>query len=130
MFWLASNKRRAILARKRVIGTRFSARAPKSSGTAGVDGAAGAATAGASTTGVDAKLTTSSFVRRPSFPVAGIAAASSPFSREFLYFEIDEILDFYLISYLIFSPFVNKQFTQTSKFKFLDLFNLLRSHLF
>ena len=69
VFCEACNKRSATLARRRVIGTRFSTRSP----TAKLKGAGAAATAGAATgAGVAKWVVTSSLVIRPPRPVPAI----------------------------------------------------------
>ena len=70
VFWVADNKRSATLARKRVIGTRFSTRSPTAKLKGALAGAAGVAT----------WLATSSLVIRPPLPVPVIWLGSSCFS--------------------------------------------------
>ena len=84
-FCCASTRRLAIVARKRVIGTRFSTRSPAATltltaGAAGA-GAAGAAVAAAAGCAPEfMKFCTSSLVMPPFFPVPGILEASRPCS--------------------------------------------------
>ena len=79
---LASNKRSAIRARRRVIGTRFSARSPV--GTTGAFGAAGAGVAATGAGAAGLAAGTSSFKMRPSLPEPCTSALLKPASSKAL----------------------------------------------
>ncbi|MNM94484.1 hypothetical protein D3C81_1068890 [compost metagenome] len=80
MFDWASTRRSAILARRRVIGTRFSVRSPAAVTTGAAAAAAGLATAAGADFLLATAATTSSLVTRPPLPVPATVARSMPFS--------------------------------------------------
>ncbi|MDT4851641.1 hypothetical protein FQZ97_858300 [compost metagenome] len=76
----ASTRRSATLARRRVIGTRFSTRSPAANSGASAAGAAGLATGAGADFLASTAASTSSLVTRPPLPVPAMLFGSRPFS--------------------------------------------------